>query len=101
MTISETMPPPAPGGPSQTTRHTRTGKIARLPRHLRDQLNQRLDNGLPAKPILALNLAHRRQIRLDTLAKLAELRQRPNSSTAAPPAAGPASPAMAHPAPCG
>jgi hypothetical protein len=92
---------PTPGGPSQTTRYTRTGKIARLPRHLRDQLNLRLDNGLPAKPILALDLAHRRQIRLDTLAKLAELRQRAHSSTAAPAPPGPASPAPPQSAPCG
>ena len=27
---------------------TRNGKIARLPRHIRDELNQRLDNGEPA-----------------------------------------------------
>ena len=31
---------------------TRTGKIARLPNHLRDQLNERLADGLEAKPIL-------------------------------------------------
>ena len=32
---------------------TRTGKIARLPRHLRDQLNRRLENGEQAKPLAA------------------------------------------------
>jgi hypothetical protein len=37
--------PPAPR-PS-----TRTGKIARLPRHIRDQLNQRLDDGQEARQL--------------------------------------------------
>jgi hypothetical protein len=32
---------------------TRTGKIARLPRSLRDQLNQRLNDGEQAKPLAA------------------------------------------------
>jgi hypothetical protein len=32
---------------------TRTGKIARLPRQIRDQLNRRLQNGAPAKRLVA------------------------------------------------
>jgi hypothetical protein len=32
---------------------SRTGKIARLPRPIREELNRRLDNGEPARPLLA------------------------------------------------
>ena len=32
---------------------SRRGKIARLPRPIREALNQRLDNGEPAAPLLA------------------------------------------------
>ena len=32
---------------------TRKGKIARLPREIREQLNRRLDNGEPGKPLVA------------------------------------------------
>ncbi len=32
---------------------TRTGKIARLPRDLREQVNRRLQDGEPAEPLLA------------------------------------------------
>ena len=34
------------------SRATRTGKIARLPRHIRDQLNQRLDDGEPGNQLV-------------------------------------------------
>ena len=46
-------PPPPPRGASSGPTHTRTGKIARLPRAVRDQLNQRLDDGQPAKQLVA------------------------------------------------
>jgi hypothetical protein len=44
---------------------TRTGKIARLPKPIRDELNHRLENGAAAPELLArLQSAHSRDKRI-------------------------------------
>src|SRR5215472_5415538 len=44
--------PAQPNPATDNTEHALTGKIARLPKHIREQLNRRLDDGQPASEIL-------------------------------------------------
>lgn len=51
--LTPTQPSPPRPAPPEPPDHWRKGKIARLPSDLRDQLNRRLQDGAPSKPLAA------------------------------------------------